>query len=130
MKLDVKELIAKLTNTPMVVEQGTAGIWTYRKWSNGTAECWGQQTTHPKLTVAYSALYIAASGPVAWTFPSGLFVSPPVVNSSIDLKGGVGGTTESNITASSVQTYMYNATAYDASSRDTIVSLSAKGKWK
>lgn len=24
-----------------VVEQGTSGIWRYRKWSSGTAECWG-----------------------------------------------------------------------------------------
>ena len=25
-----------------VVETGTSGIWTYRKWSDGTAECWGK----------------------------------------------------------------------------------------
>lgn len=25
----------------LVVEQGTSGIWTYRKWSSGIAECWG-----------------------------------------------------------------------------------------
>jgi len=24
-----------------VVEEGTSGIWSYRKWSNGDAECWG-----------------------------------------------------------------------------------------
>lgn len=24
-----------------VVEEGTNGIWSYRKWSNGDAECWG-----------------------------------------------------------------------------------------
>lgn len=23
-----------------IVEQGTSGIWTYRKWSDGIAECW------------------------------------------------------------------------------------------
>lgn len=23
-----------------VVEQGTSGIWTYRKWNSGLAECW------------------------------------------------------------------------------------------
>lgn len=27
-----------------VVETGTSGIWTYRKWSSGTAECWGEKT--------------------------------------------------------------------------------------
>ena len=32
-----------------VVEQGTSGIWTYRKWSSGVAECWAiiTQTVTP-----------------------------------------------------------------------------------
>ena len=25
----------------IVIEQGTSGIWTYRKWNSGIAECWG-----------------------------------------------------------------------------------------
>ena len=28
--------------TPVIVEEGTSGIWTYRKWSNGEAECIGK----------------------------------------------------------------------------------------
>lgn len=28
--------------TPIIVEEGTSGIWTYRKWSNGEAECVGK----------------------------------------------------------------------------------------
>lgn len=28
----------------VVVEVGTSGIWTYRKWSSGIAECWGNRT--------------------------------------------------------------------------------------
>ena len=40
MKLDVKELIKKLTNTPMVVAEGTSGNWFYRKWSDGKIEAW------------------------------------------------------------------------------------------
>ena len=27
-----------------IVEQGTSGIWTYRKWSDGIAECWCSKT--------------------------------------------------------------------------------------
>jgi hypothetical protein len=30
-----------------VVEQGTNGIWTYRKWNSGVAECWGNVSTTP-----------------------------------------------------------------------------------
>lgn len=25
-----------------IVDQGTSGIWTYRKWNSGIAECWGR----------------------------------------------------------------------------------------
>lgn len=28
-----------------VVEQGISGIWTYRKWNSGIAECWGKRTS-------------------------------------------------------------------------------------
>lgn len=34
-----------------VVEQGTSGIWTYRKWNSGIAECWGKYSG----TVTYSS---------------------------------------------------------------------------
>lgn len=27
-----------------VIEHGTSGIWTYRKWASGIAECWGTTT--------------------------------------------------------------------------------------
>lgn len=29
-----------------IVEQGTSGIWTYRKWYSGIAECWGRYTAN------------------------------------------------------------------------------------
>jgi hypothetical protein len=32
------------TEVPFITEQGTSGIWNYRKWSNGIAECWGRTT--------------------------------------------------------------------------------------
>ena len=33
----------KLPAADYVVEQGTSGIWTYRKWNSGIAECWGRE---------------------------------------------------------------------------------------
>lgn len=35
-----------MSQMPLIVEEGTSGIWRYRKWSNGVAECWGR--TAPK----------------------------------------------------------------------------------
>lgn len=30
-----------------VVERGTSGIWTYKKWNSGDAVCWGRITQNP-----------------------------------------------------------------------------------
>lgn len=40
---DFEELKDKVT-VAYIVETGTSGIWTYRKWSDGTVECWGVHT--------------------------------------------------------------------------------------
>ena len=41
--LKVKEIAEKLgLIADYVVEQGTSGIWTYRKWNSGVAEIWGR----------------------------------------------------------------------------------------
>lgn len=39
-----------------VTEQGTSGIWTYRKWNSGIMECWGRYTASIAITTA-SASY-------------------------------------------------------------------------
>lgn len=41
--LDLKALLSKILDAlkvDYIVEQGTSGIWTYRKWSSGMAEAW------------------------------------------------------------------------------------------
>lgn len=42
-----------------VVEKGTSGVWTYRKWNSGIAECWGiYSATGVSLVVShYSGFY-------------------------------------------------------------------------
>ena len=34
---------AWIQEADFVIQQGTSGIWTYRKWNSGIAECWGQE---------------------------------------------------------------------------------------
>ena len=34
-------------NTDYITEQGTSGIWTYRKWHSGIVECWADTTLSP-----------------------------------------------------------------------------------
>ena len=40
-----------------IVETGTSGIWTYRKWNSGIAECWGIYTMASSCTLAWGSLY-------------------------------------------------------------------------
>lgn len=40
-----------------VVDQGTSGIWTYRKWNSGLAECWGVYTMNSAATKTWGSLY-------------------------------------------------------------------------
>ena len=59
-----------------VVDQGTDGIWTYRKWASGIAECWG----YSSKSLTLSANTVTSFG--ALNFPTSLFISGPILNIS------------------------------------------------
>lgn len=40
----MSELLKDMGINDYIVEQGTSGIWTYRKWSSGVEECWAKIT--------------------------------------------------------------------------------------
>lgn len=58
-----------------VVEQGTDGVWNYRKWSSGVAECWGK-TQFTVTTTANDTVFQGVTDPIL--FPSGLFADVPI----------------------------------------------------
>lgn len=37
----MSELLKDMGINDYIVERGTSGIWTFRKWASGVAECWG-----------------------------------------------------------------------------------------
>lgn len=53
-----------------IVEQGTSGIWTYRKWYSGAAECWGttEQAT-ASISVAWGSIYVRDKAIASYEFP-------------------------------------------------------------
>ena len=63
-----------------VVEQGTSGIWTYRKWNSGLSECWGGKQIN-LITAAWGAwgniYYCIADTGSYFVFPSGVFSAAP-----------------------------------------------------
>lgn len=64
-----------------IVEEGTSGIWTYRKWNSGVAECWGRYRT----TISMTSTGVSGinKGTATLTLPSGLFVGAPIVNGGV-----------------------------------------------
>ena len=124
---------------PTIVAQGTAGIWTYRTWSDGTAECWGKKdvsVTFP-ATANWGGLYTtgAISGSNV-SFPYGLFAETPVVNASLLIRSSGGilmapGGAGSNI-ASMDQTGVYEIArgAAVSGAQAYTINYQVIGRWK
>lgn len=90
--LDLKKLLSKILNAPFIVEQGTSGMWTYRKWSDGIAECWGVKTQQVTLASWGSWYYVRIAGEA---YPTDLFTTMVSVDGSLgvfdyDVVSGVG----------------------------------------
>lgn len=68
--------IANLGIADYIVEQGTSGIWTYKKYSSGVIECWTtKQWSTPKLTMtAISSSGTYKSNTLSMPFPTDLFI--------------------------------------------------------
>lgn len=66
--MSLKTLLTRILealSVDYVVEEGTSGIWTYRKWNSGIAECWGREEN---MTITSG--YVTLS-----PFPSNLFIN-------------------------------------------------------
>lgn len=51
-----------------IVEQGTSGVWTYRKWSSGLAECWCKRSFDVNISSSWGALYYGTATAFAYPF--------------------------------------------------------------
>lgn len=118
----------KARNIPSIVEQGTSGIWTYRKWSDGTAECWGKDAGGTYTATAWGSWYYIRKDAVE-SYPEGLFVGTPVAQawftSAIDFITSPRGLGTANGTPTVLgvrPTTASNVTAY--------ANYYAIGKWK
>lgn len=121
---------------PSIVEQGTSGIWTYRKWSDGVGECWGKKDFTVNVTSQWGSMY--TSGAISGSnisFPYGLFAETPVVNASLLVRSAGGilmapGGAGSNI-ASIDQTGVYEiARGTSLSNAAYTINYDVKGRWK
>lgn len=70
------------TMVDYVVEQGISGIWRYRKWSSGIAECWGKYSA--ELSPYSTNNYLIPKQ----TYPF-LFTEEPIDTASITVGNGL-----------------------------------------
>ena len=107
-----------------IVEQGTSGIWTYRKWKSGIAECWGNQDQ--TVTVEYG-VYV----PLQIALPFA-FAETPIVNVNFGVNGMAGAYmayTSMHANNQTIMAYGAGVTSADAG-KACWFYIHAIGKWK
>lgn len=68
-----------------IIERGTSGMWTYRKWYSGLAECWGAYTHNVTAWSTWGSMYYADPLSARVDYPFA-FKDRPIEN--VSLKGG------------------------------------------
>ena len=112
-----------------VVEQGSTGIWDYRKWNSGYAECWGNVSITPSTGNATNSTTVTL--PFAFISNSSSTFKVDITPAKTAMYiGSFGDCNSSNsithTTTTFVMSYKYNnATPYAVSFNVTV-----KGKWK
>ena len=118
---------------PSIVEQGTSGNWTYRKWSDGTAECWGAFTFNTGTFSAWGQTYVGQTKFQA-TYPTGLFLETPVSTMTLEsplsavLLNSVTSTAEGSSKDHTQSVVAWRGTSAGAAT--PTVRVYAIGKWK
>ena len=108
-----------------VVEQGTSGVWFYRKWNSGLAECW----THSALTVrgAHWADVLGGYGySIILSFPQNLFTNVMTVIAN----GSTGTGTGFALTSSSNKNNVTVIVVGNQEDNQLTIQVEAKGYWK
>ena len=108
----------------VIEEEGTSGIWYYRKWSSGIAECWGQ----PAKSVASSGTYLGANTySTNFALPSGLFVSVDSANANPRLGSNYAIPAYIKTTPTSVGV---DALSNESGTKDFSAYIFVRGRWK
>lgn len=109
-----------------VVEQGTSGIWTYRKWNSGIAECWG---THIETLSSYYTFTPFYAYYTTVTYPSGLFTAKPMLRYGVAIGSGFS-VAAGNMVGSATQTNLYALASTGGDSQSCSFDIHAIGRWK
>lgn len=116
-----------------VVEQNTDGIWTYRKWASGIAECWCQITLGELTANSHDPVmgWYLSDSQQQIPLPSGLFAKPPLLFGDIQPPTGKCLFVRFHIMESKNNVYFrILGGVNDFPNAGAIVSLQVKGTWQ
>ena len=110
-----------------VTEQGTSGIWSYRKWNSGAVECWGRYSTtlsHYATVNNWYAFYTSVNLPFR--------VYTPVVSYTAKIDSGqtICGSAFGYAESSYADSFNVYALANVSGSQSTTWVLDVKGTYK
>lgn len=117
------ELLADM-GADYIVEQGKSGIWTYRKWASGVAECWGQ----PSKSVASNGTFLGGNAySTYFALPSGLFTSVDMANANPMVGSNYAIPAYINTTSTSVGV---DALSNESGTKAFSAHIYVRGRWK
>lgn len=110
-----------------IVDQGTDGMWVYRKWNSGIAECWGRSTVSGAFTSSVFGSATAYYSNNVLTFPFTFTESPIVTVGAHDTGTGLCSGEVDGISTTGVTVRVVGGTsAWNTATIDVHVI----GKWK
>lgn len=127
------ELLGDMGVKDYIVEQGSSGNWTYRKWSNGDAECWASATVSGMACTTTVGNWYRTGNITISNYPFTFTVNPNL-QMTFETYSGTGGLVWSAGTSSSspktkpATVYVIRPTS--SNSITGFVRYYAKGKWK
>lgn len=114
-----------------VIEQGTSGVWKYRKWNSGVSECWttleksvGSCTQNPT-----TGLYVSATQ-FKQRYPTGLFQSTDNAQCTLE-KNKVSGILNTTACGNVYETPTVRVMAIsDINNQNARINFYTIGRWK
>lgn len=120
--------VLPVASQPDILEaQGTSGVWTFRKWKSGIAECWGTPSVQSGAWSGSNSLYYTTK---SLSLPSGLFTGSPNVMLTVREAGGAAVTPAT--TVPSAGSFSATFVRFYGGTDDVLLTLAAYaiGRWK
>ena len=117
--------ITKLGIADYIVEQGTSGIWTYKKWNSGIVEAWANVSTTQAIATALGSVYRAPNA-VTTNFPF------TITHPKVHLASQSGVVNGAYIAELSNASFIWYPIKYgkDTASKVRTIAAHVNGKWK